>query len=131
MMRHRITRGHRVATPVPMFSGYVFVCTTRQQNWTLKRSQYVVKMLPVAESDESRLILELNIIRIFESLACRQPVEVHPEIIPGKHVIISRGKLQGIEGIVEKRKNNVEIIVRLDFLGCSLATLEADDLELA
>ena len=129
IMRHRITRGKRVVTPVPMFTGYVFACTDRQQNWAIKQSKFVLRVLPVEEYNEQQLISELNIVRIFENLARTNKVEVHPEFVPGKKVVISQGKLQGIKGIVVKRKNEVEIIVKLEFLGCSLATIEAYNLE--
>lgn len=131
IMRHRVTRGKRVLTPVPMFTGYVFACTNRQQNWAVKQSKYVLRVLPVEEYNEQQLISELNIVRIFENLARTNKVEIHPEFVPGKKVVISQGKLQGIEGIVVQRKNEVEIIVKLDFLGYSLATIEAYDMELA
>ncbi len=130
IMRCRITRGKRIATSAAMFTGYVFVCTTRQQHWTVKQSKHIIRVLPVAECDEELLVAELNIIRTFEELAKTQQIEVRPEIVPGKKVVISQGRLQGIEGIVFKRKNSREIIVHLDFLGQSLATVEAYDLEL-
>ena len=129
--RYRVTRGHRVATPVPMFTGYVFLCTTRQQNWMVKQSRYIVRMLDVSDGDEPLLVSELNTIRIYEKLARTRTVEVRPEMVPGKKVIINRGSLQGLEGIVRKRKNACEIIVELQFIGCSLATVEAEELELA
>lgn len=131
MLRHRITRGKRIITPVPMFTGYVFVCTTRQQNWAVKQSKFVLRVLPVEEYHEQQLISELNIIRIFENLARTNKVEVRPDFVPGKKVVISQGMLQGIEGTVVKRKNEVEIIVKLEFLGYSLATIEAYEMELA
>lgn len=130
IMRHRVVRGKRVVTQIPMFTGYVFACTDRQQNWAVKQSKFVLRVLPVKEYDEQQLIAELNIVRIFENLARTSKVEVHPEFVPGKKVVISHGKLQGIKGVVVKRKNEVEIIVMLEFLGCSLATIEAYDMEL-
>lgn len=128
--RCRITRGHRITTPVPMFTGYSFLCLSRQENWEIKKSQYVIRMLSVDEDNERDLISELNLVRRFEKLAKTQKVKIRPELIPGKRVIIMQGKLQGIEGIVKRRKNEMEIIVNLNFLGCSLATVEAYDLEI-
>ncbi len=129
VLRHRMVRGRRIVTPVPMFAGYVFLSTTRQQNWTIRQSPHVIRILPIQEAEEAQFIAELNVIRIFEDLARSQAVDVRPELVPGKRVIISQGRLRGIEGIVEKRKNAVELIVRLDFMGCSIATVEAYDLE--
>lgn len=130
MERYRITRGHRITTMVPMFTGYCFLCVSRQENWDIKKSQYAIRMLPVDDGNEPDLISELNIVRTFENLAKTQKVEFRPELTPGKRVVVTQGKLLGIEGIIKRRKNKMKVIVNLDFLGYSLATVEAYDLEL-
>lgn len=130
VMRHRVTRGKKILTPVAMFNGYVFVNTTRRQNWSVKCSKLVFRILPVQADDEPKLVSELNTVRIFEDLARTRKVDVQPQILPGRRVVITRGRLKGIEGVVVKRKNAVEVTVSLDFLGCSMSTLEAYDLEL-
>jgi transcription antitermination factor NusG len=128
--KYRVTRNRKITTFVPMFTGYVFCCTTRQQNWQLKQSKYLIRMLNVSEEDEVRLVNELNTVRIYERLALTQDVEVRPEMTPGKRVTITHGSLQGLEGIIKRRKNACEVIVELQFIGCSLATVEVDELEL-
>lgn len=128
--RHRITRGHRITTLVPMFTGYAFLCVSRQENWDIKKTQYALRILPVEDDNESILISELNLVRMFEKLAKTQKVKIRPELAPGKRVVVAQGKLQGVEGIIKRRKNETEIIVNLNFLGCSLTTVDAYDLEL-
>lgn len=129
MPRHRITRGKRITTMVPMFGGYAFVCVTREENWSVKKSPHILRMLPVNEDIEKVLVAELNIVRIFEKLSECRKVEIRPELIPGKRVEITRGALRGLMGVIKKRKNQFEVVVCLNFLGCSLATVEAYDLE--
>mgnify|MGYP001186411247 CR=1 FL=1 len=129
MPRHRMTRGERITTQVPMFIGYAFVCVTREENWSVKKSLHILRMLPVDESNEKVLVSELNMVRLFEKLSKRQDVEIRPELIPGKQVEITQGALRGLTGVVKKRKNKIEVIVSLNFLGCSLMTVEVNDLE--
>jgi len=95
-----------------------------------KKTQYALRILPVEDDNESILISELNLVRMFEKLAKTQKVKIRPGLAPGKRVVVTQGKLQGVEGVIKRRKNEAEIIVNLNFLGCSLATVEAYDLEL-
>lgn len=121
----RVTRGHRIDTQIPMFPGYVFLCLNRLQNWQIKASNLILRILQVTEESEPRLIEDLNIIRKFEKLSRTQPVSVRADLIPGKRVIIAHGDFKGIEGIIVKKRNRTEFIVRLDFLGLSLAIIPA------
>ena len=126
MFQHyRLTRGHCVESQIPMFPGYVFLQLTRQQNWQVKTSGLALRILPITEKTEPKLIEDLNTIREFELLSRTQPVDVRPDLVPGKHFTIVRGKLKDIEGVIVKRKNHTEFIVRLEFLGYSLATIHA------
>lgn len=127
-LHHRMTRGHRIESHIPMFPGYVFLLLNRQQNWQVKTSGLIIRILPVTEKTEPQIIEDLNNIRKFELISRTQPVKVRADLIPGKRFIISNGKLKGIEGVIVKIKNRTEFIVHLDFLGCSLATVHAMDI---
>ena len=127
-LHHRMTRGHRVESHIPMFPGYVFLLLNRQQNWQVKTSGLIIRILPVTEKTEQQILEDLNNIRKFELISRTQPVKVRADLIPGKRFIVSNGKLKGTEGVIVKIKNRTEFIVHLDFLGCSLATVHAMDL---
>ena len=127
-LHHRITRGHRIETQIPMFPGYVFLQLNRQQNWQVKTSGLVIRILTVTEKTEPDLIKDLNVIRAFELLSRTQPVKVRSDLVPGKRFTIAHGNFKGIEGVIVKRKNRTEFIVHLDFLNYSLATVPAMDI---
>jgi transcriptional antiterminator RfaH len=127
-LHHRTTRGHCIESQIPMFPGYVFLQLNRQQNWQVKTSGLAIRILPVTEKTEPKLITDLNKIREFELLSRTQPVKVRTDLVPGKRFIITHGKLKGTEGVIVKRKNRTEFIVHLDFLGYSLATVPAMDI---
>lgn len=128
--RQKPTRGQHIATLVPLFIGYVFLALTRQMSWIIKKSQYCIRVLPVDSNNEQVLIKDLNIVRKFELLAKKQKVEIRSDFSPGKRVVITAGCLKGCEGVIICRKSGHEIIVNLEFLGGSLATMEAYELEL-
>ena len=127
-LHHRMTRGHRIETQIPMFPGYLFLLLNRQQNWQVKTSGLAIRILPVTEKTEPELIKDLNKIREFEMLSRTQPVKVRTDLVPGKRFTITHGQLKGTEGVIVKRKNRTEFIVHLDFLDCYLATVPAMDL---
>ena len=127
-LHHRMTRGHRVESHIPMFPGYVFLLLNRQQNWQVKTSGLIIRILPVTEKTEQQILEDLNNIRKFELISRTQPVKVRADLIPGKRFTITNGKLKGTEGVIVKIKNRTEFIVHLDFLGCSLATVHAMDI---
>ena len=127
-LHYRMTRGHRVESHIPMFPGYVFLLLNRQQNWQVKTSGLIIRILPVTEKTEQQILEDLNNIRKFELISRTQPVKVRADLIPGKRFIVSNGKLKGTEGVIVKIKNRTEFIVHLDFLGCSLATVHAMDI---
>ena len=127
-LHYRMTRGHRIESHIPMFPGYVFLLLNRQQNWQVKTSGLIIRILPVTEKTEQQILEDLNNIRKFELISRTQPVKVRADLIPGKRFIVSNGKLKGTEGVIVKIKNRTEFIVHLDFLGCSLATVHAMDI---
>ena len=127
-LHYRMTRGHRVESHIPMFPGYVFLLLNRQQNWQVKTSGLIIRILPVTEKTEQQILEDLNNIRKFELISRTQPVKVRADLIPGKRFTIVRGKLKDIEGVIIKRKNHTEFIVHLEFLGYSLATIPAYNL---
>ena len=128
LSRHRVTRGQRIESQLPMFPGYIFLHLNRMQNWRVKTSGLALRILPVTEKTEPQLVEELNIIRNFERLSRTQPIDVRPDLVPGKRFTITQGDLKGVEGVIVKRKNRTEFIVHLDFLGYSLATVPVEDI---
>ncbi|MBR4417060.1 MAG: hypothetical protein IKZ84_13080 [Victivallales bacterium] len=127
-LHHRITRGHRIETQIPMFPGYVFLQLNRQQNWQVKTSGLAIRILTVTDKTEPTLVNDLNLIRKFELLSRTQPVKVRADLVPGKRFTIAHGQFKGTEGVIVKRKNRTEFIVHLDFLNFALATVPAMDI---
>lgn len=127
-MHYRMTRNHRIETQRPMFPGYVFLQLNRQQNWQVKTSGLVIRILTVTEKTEMNLVDDLNLIRKFELLSRTQPVKVRSDLVPGKRFTIAHGQFKGTEGVIVKRKNRTEFIVHLDFLDFALATVSAMDI---
>jgi transcription antitermination factor NusG len=63
-------------------------------------------------------------------LVCGVRAEPHPFLTVGRRVRVKAGPLEGLEGIVVRRKNRVRLVVSLDLIHRAAAIeVEAADLE--
>jgi transcription antitermination factor NusG len=112
---------------LPLFPGYIFVHIPISRRFEVLGVPGVVHLVsfrqqPLPIPDE-----EIQLLR--ESIAHRK-AEPWPYLSVDSTVRITKGPLQGLEGIVQRRKNRTRIIVCVDALARSISVeLEACDLE--
>ena len=124
LRRRKRYQRRQVETLIPMFPGYVFVQIQRNNTDILFESNRVAHILPVqSETEENRLIRELNDVRVIELAELEKELIVNPDIIPGRPVLISEGPLRGCHGIVEKRDDRARVTVNLELLGNSVTAI--------
>ena len=125
--RSRMGRRGEVSSYIPLFTGYVFGFLAESERFELNRTGRLASFLPVA--DQTRFWEELSNLYRLLSL----DLEVHPvlQIKEGSLVTIRRGRMKGIEGVVERCSGRCRFIVRIDFLqkGASVE-IDEGDLEL-
>jgi transcriptional antiterminator RfaH len=109
----------------PMFSGYIFCLLDNETYKLLVLSNSVFFKVKIDEVLEKQLIIDLNNVKIFEKISRQKEVVVKPELVSGIEVKITSGPLCGISGIIEKRKNNIDVTVNIEMLGHSV-TVEVD-----
>lgn len=102
---------------IPIFSGYIFgLYSDRNKAW-IRQNQYLANFLPAG----SRQTLEQQLLQIETALACGQAAEVYNHLAEGTPVEIRSGPMKGMEGIVQKIKNNHRIILNLEMINQSIA----------
>ena len=104
---------------LPLFPCYLFVCggidrrlqvvTTPGVHTILYRGQYVA-IIPEPEIDAIRRAAEGPL-----------PVQPHPFIKCGTRVRITRGTLEGVEGILVREKNLCRLILSVEMLAQSVS----------
>lgn len=110
--------GKRVRTyHVPLFTGYLFVCTDSVGRQSLRQSNLVANLLIV--QDQQNLITQLNQVKF--ALDHQATIELLPHFTSGMTVQVKSGPLKGLEGVVVKVKNNTRIILNVDFIQKSIA----------
>jgi len=111
----------KVTFHVPLFPGYVFLCGEHGDCDKARRTNRIAAILHVADQD--RLRAELwHICRVVEG---GKAVELFPVLQVGQRCRITRGALQGVEGIVVRHGGRCRMYLSVSTLGQS-AMVEVD-----
>ena len=124
---HHWTKHNNVRLDLPLFPNYVFVHIAPPQRTSVLAVQGVLGMvgrghiasaLPDAEIESLRTGLQL---RRFEP---------HPYLVAGERVRIKAGAMEGMEGILLRKKNGLRVVLTLDLIERSVAVeVDAQDVE--
>jgi len=106
----------------PMFPGYIFAALSKDDEALAWRSKSVVRLLHQDADKQDCLLQELLLIRRLELAAQTEKLEVLPELVPGKKVMIAAGPWEGIYGVLQERRKEHHFIVNLHIMGQAIAT---------
>jgi transcription antitermination factor NusG len=115
-----------VRLQLPLFPGYVFVRMPLAEKVRVLEAPGVVRL--VGFSGQPAAIPDGEIEALQRSLALRR-AEPHPYLATGKRVRIMSGPLEGLEGVILRRRNQLRIIVSVVSIQRSIA-LEVDAADL-
>jgi transcription antitermination factor NusG len=112
-------KDRRVTLDMPLFPGYVFVRLALRDRLRVVQIPSVVCLVgfggwPVALPDT-----EMEIMRSGFSESWR--AEPHAFLTVGRRVRITGGPFAGMEGVLERRKNNFRVVVSLELIQKSVA----------
>jgi transcription antitermination factor NusG len=108
----RLSRGRRLKTYSPLFSGYVFFYGTEEERIKMLGTNRVSRLLPVA--DEAQLYRDLlNISALVESGA---PLTVEQRLEKGRRVRVKYGSLMGLEGTIIQRRGVDRFLVEVNYI---------------
>jgi len=117
----RRTRGRKIRSLLPLFSGYVFFCGKENQRLEVLRTNRVANLIEV--NDQQRLVCEL--LGIEQAIKAGAPLEPHRYIKTGQLCRVTEGALKGLKGIVVMTRGTARLILRIDMLG-QAASVEID-----
>lgn len=115
---------------VPLFRGYVFVriADSETERLAVLRTSGAVRILGQGEGIEPVAAAEIQSIRLL--LSARVRVQGHPFMREGDWVLVKRGALKGVEGILIRIKNQTRLVVSVSLLSQSVAAeVDASDVE--
>jgi transcription antitermination factor NusG len=124
---HHWRKRNCVRLDLPLFPNYVFVHIAPQQRTSVLAVPGVLGMvgrgriasaLPDAEIESLRIGLQLR------------KFEPHPYLIAGERVRIKAGSMEGMEGILLRKKNELRVILTLELIKRSVAVeVDTEDVE--
>jgi transcription antitermination factor NusG len=113
---------------LPLFPCYVFVRGTRKQRHQIVSTPGIHMILTHGERIATVPDLEIDAIR--KTVEGVYRVEPHPFLKIGERVRVTRGSLQGVEGILLRKKNLFRLILSVNMLAQSVAVeIDACDVE--
>lgn len=122
-------KDRRKVLAMPLFPGYVFVRGTNQRRLGILTTPGVHMIL--SRGDAAAVIPEEEIHAIRRALEAKFAVEPHPYLNCGDRVRVTRGALEGIEGILLRKKNIFRLVLSVDMLAQSVCMeIDATDVEL-
>ena len=117
--RERRWKDRRVKLQTPLFPGYVFVRVALRDRLGILQTPGIVHL--VGFGGQPAALPQEDIQAIQNCLSHGLQVEPHPYLRVGHRVQVKRGPLQGLEGIVVRRKNRSCFILSFDLLQRAVA----------
>ncbi len=121
-------KDRRMRLQLPLFPGYVFVRLPLRDRLQVLQVPSVVRLvgfsgLPTPLPDDEMETLRSGLARLLRA-------EPHPYLTAGRRVRVTRGPLEGLEGIVVRKKNHSRFVISLHLIMRSVA-VEISDADLA
>ena len=116
-MRHWKTRNVKLS--LPLFPGYVFI--RAQEDLRLKVLSVPGVFTIVTHGTKFALVSDLEIQTLRRAVEGPNQVGPFPYLRTGERVRITRGALQGVEGILVRQKNLCRVVISLEMLAHSAA----------
>ena len=121
-------KDRRKLLSLPLFPGYVFVRGTRQRRLGIVSTPGVHMVL--SQGEDAAVIPETEIDAIRRTLDAKFAVEPHPYLNCGDRVRVIRGALEGLEGILVRKKNFYRLVLSVEMLAKSVCVeIEATDVQ--
>jgi transcription antitermination factor NusG len=118
---YRADRQWKKARPVsldlPLFPGYLFV---RIAHASRGKVLGIPGVLSLVGSRREAWPLDDSVIDCLRSGLHLRKVQPYPHFVVGERVRIAKGALQGLEGLLVRKKNNLRVVVSLDLVPTSI-----------
>lgn len=121
-------KDRKVKLKLPLFPGYVFVRLALRDRLRVLETPSVVRLVgfnghPVALPDKEMEGLQVCV-------ATQMATEPHAYLTVGRRVRIKSGPLEGLEGVLVRKKNGLRVVLSLGLIARSAAVeVDARDIE--
>ncbi len=124
---HHWIKQSRVTLELPLFRNYVFVHIPPQSRVPVLALPGVLGL--VGHGPISSALSDAEIKSLRAGLE-QNKLEPHPYLVVGERMRIRNGSMEGMEGILVRKKNELRVVVTLNLIQQSVAVeVDADDVE--
>jgi transcription antitermination factor NusG len=121
-------KDRRMKLQLPLFPGYVFVRLPLRERLKVLQVPGVARLISFNGQPAALPDKEIEALRT--GLAAQLRTEPHPYLTIGRRVRVRGGPLEGVEGILIRKKNACRVVVSLDLIMKSASVeVDASDLE--
>jgi transcription antitermination factor NusG len=121
-------KDRRMKLQLPLFPGYVFVRLALRDRLTVLQVPGVARLISFNGKPAALPDKEIEALRA--GLAAQLRAEPHPYLTVGRRVRVKRGPLEGMEGILIRKKKACRVVLSLDVIMRSASVeVDAGDLE--
>jgi len=117
----RRTRGRKMRSLLPLFSGYMFFCGNEKQRLEILRTNRAANLIEV--KNQQKLLEELS--KIEQAIRAGANLTPHKYIKAGQLCRVISGPLADLQGIVVQTKTAARLVLQIDMLG-QAASVEID-----
>jgi transcription antitermination factor NusG len=111
-------KDRRVRLTLPLFPGYIFVRIPLQERLRVLEVPSIVRL--VGSNGHPTPLPEDELEKLRNGLSGSLGAEPHPFLVTGRSVRIVRGPLEGLEGILLRRKGQFRLVLSLDLIQRSI-----------
>ena len=120
-------KDRRIKLQLPLFPGYVFVRLPLCDRMKVLQVPGVARL--VGFNGQPAVLADKEIEALRTSTIARLGAKPHPYLTVGRRVRIQRGVLEGVEGILIRRKNALRVVLSIDLIMRSVSVeVDASDL---
>ncbi len=121
-------KDRRIRLDLPLFPGYVFVHWALNDRMRVLQTPGVVRL--VGFGGQSAALPDGDVAALRQGLSREMCIEPHPYLKVGHRVRVRSGPLQGLEGILVRKKKSAKIVISLDLIIVRSVAAEIDIAEL-
>jgi transcription elongation factor/antiterminator RfaH len=108
-------RDRKKYVDIPLFPGYLFVCTEKERLYDVKYTRGVTRIIGT-DMDTPTPIPDKQILDIKSIMESDVKLDPFPYLKKGRTVRVKSGPLKGLEGILVERKGHYKLVIRIDLL---------------
>jgi len=124
---HRWAKRSSVTLELPLFPNYVFVHMAPPQRVSVLAVPGVLGIVGQGRISSALSDAEMESLRTGLE---RNKAEPHPYLVAGERVRIRAGSMEGMEGVLVRKKNELRVVLTLDLIRRSVAVeVDAKDVE--